>query len=317
MAIDLIEDGSRIPSNVVGTAVTIGVYDGVHRGHCRLLSELREYAGQQGLATAVVTFDQHPARVTSPENAPKLLTSLEKKMELFESQEIDFVYLVRFTKERSMTSASNFYSSVFVDGVKAKTIIVGEDFQFGHNREGNLDLLKVEGAKTGVEVIGMKLVEETGTAISSTAIRNHLATGDILSATNMLGRFFEIEGTVVRGVQRGQQIGFPTANIAVSKEMLLPSDGVYACWYMRDDGHRHMAAANIGRRPTFLENNEESLLEVHLIGYEGNLYGERARVEFVDFLRNEIKFENLDALRNQLEADIAATHSLLDNHEQC
>jgi riboflavin kinase/FMN adenylyltransferase len=265
----------------------------------------------------VVTFDQHPARVTSPENAPKLLTSFEQKLELFESLEIDYVYLVRFTKERSMTSASSFYSSVFVDGVKAKTIIVGEDFQFGHNREGNLDLLKVEGAKTGVEVIGMKLVEETGTPVSSTAIRNYLATGDILSATNMLGRFFEVEGTVVKGAQRGQQIGFPTANITVSKEMLLPSDGVYACWYMRDDGHRHMAAANIGRRPTFQENNEESILEVHLIGYEGNLYGEKARVEFVDFLRNEIKFENLDALRNQLEADIAAAHSLLDDHEQC
>lgn len=317
MAIELINDGSSISDSVSGTAATIGVYDGVHLGHCQLLSDLRGKAKEEGLATVVVTFDQHPTKVTSPENAPKLLTSFDKKIELFQSQGIDYVYVVRFDKERSMTPAADFFESVFLEGVKAKIIMVGEDFQFGHKRAGNVAFLKDQGEKAGVETIGLELVKTSSTSdmvISSTAIRGLISDGEVRRAAGMLGRNFQIQGTVVKGDQRGQQIGFPTANIVVSEEMILPGDGVYACWYEREDNSRYMAAVNIGRRPTFMTDEKESVLEAHLLSFDADIYGEVGHVEFVDFLRNERQFDSIESLREQLEADVLTTQSLLSRN---
>ncbi len=314
MAIQIIDDQSSIPDNAQGTAATIGVYDGVHLGHCQLLSQLREKSKERGLATAVITFDQHPTRVTSPENAPKLLTSFSQKMELFESQGIDYAYIIKFDKRRSMTPAAEFFQSVFVEGVKAKAIIVGEDFQFGHNREGDVAFLKREGAKEGIEVQGLHLFRHSFSpdiVVSSTAIRMKLADGDMQMATEMLGRRFELEGTVVEGDKRGRQIGFPTANLSIPEEMLLPRDGVYACWYYRPDGSRYMAAVNIGLRPTFQTNDSKSILEAHLIGFDGDLYGESGQIEFVEYLREERQFDGVDALTTQLKSDVQASQSLL------
>ena len=314
MAIQIIDDQSSIPDNAQGTAATIGVYDGVHLGHCQLLSQLREKSKEQGLATAVITFDQHPTRVTSPENAPKLLTSFSQKMELFESQGIDYVYIIKFDKRRSMTPAGEFFHSVFVEGVRAKAIIVGEDFQFGHNREGDVAFLKREGAKEDIEVQGLHLFRHSFSpdiVVSSTAVRMKLADGDMQMATEMLGRRFELEGTVVEGDKRGRQIGFPTANLSIPEEMLLPRDGVYACWYYRPDGSRYMAAVNIGLRPTFQTNDSKSILEAHLIGFDGDLYGESGRIEFVEYLREERQFDGVDALTTQLKSDVQASQSLL------
>ncbi len=314
MAIQIINDQSSIPDNAKGTAATIGVYDGVHLGHCQLLSQLREKSKERGLATAVITFDQHPTRVTSPQNAPKLLTSFSQKMELFESQGIDYAYIIKFDKRRSMTPAAEFFQSVFVEGVKAKAIIVGEDFQFGHNREGDVTFLKREGAKEDIEVQGLHLFRHSFSpdiVVSSTAIRMKLADGDIQMATEMLGRRFELEGTVVEGDKRGRQIGFPTANLSIPEEMLLPRDGVYACWYSRPDGSRHMAAVNIGLRPTFQTNDSKSILEAHLIGFDGDLYGESGQIEFVEYLREERQFDGVDALAAQLKSDVQASKSLL------
>ena len=314
MAIQIIDDQSSIPDNAQGTAATIGVYDGVHLGHCQLLSQLREKSKERGLATAVITFDQHPTRVTSPENAPKLLTSFSQKMELFESQEIDYAYIIKFDKRRSMTPAAEFFHSVFVEGVKAKAIIVGEDFQFGHNREGDVAFLKREGAKEDIEVQGLHLFRHSlspDIVVSSTAIRMKLADGDMQMATEMLGRRFQLEGTVVEGDKRGRQIGFPTANLSIPEEMLLPRDGVYACWYCRPDGSRHMAAVNIGVRPTFQTKESKSTLEAHLIGFDGDLYGESGQIEFVEYLREERQFDGVDALTTQLKSDVQASQSLL------
>ena len=314
MAIQIINDQSSIPGNAQGTAATIGVYDGVHLGHCQLLSQLRQKSKEQGLSTAVITFDQHPTRVTSPENAPKLLTSFSQKMELFESQGIDYAYIIKFDKRRSMTPAAEFFHSVFVEGVKAKAIIVGEDFQFGHNRKGDVAFLKQEGAKEDIEVQGLHLFRHSSSpdiVVSSTAIRMKLADGDMQMATEMLGRRFELEGTVVEGDKRGRQIGFPTANLSIPEEMLLPRDGVYACWYYRPDGSRHMAAVNIGVRPTFQTNDSKSILEAHLIGFDGDLYGESGQIEFVDYLREERQFDGVDAIAAQLKSDVEASQSIL------
>jgi riboflavin kinase / FMN adenylyltransferase len=310
----VIPDGSTLPEAVPGTVSSIGVYDGVHLGHRALLSQVRTLADEQGLASAVVTFDRHPALITRPENAPKLLTTVDQKLELLEQVGIEYVYLIEFDDDRSQTSALDFFDEVFAAGVRAKAIVVGEDFHFGRNREGNVELLHTEGEKLGIDVMGVDLVKVSADAlepISSTAIRRKLAGGDVTAANAMLGRRFELRGTVVEGDQRGRTIGFPTANIPVSKQMAWPADAVYAGWYIRSDGSRHMAAINIGRRPTFYEHAEQSLLEAHLLDFDGDLYGETARVEFEKFLRSEQRFDGIDALAAQLKLDIQATRDLL------
>lgn len=314
MAMQLINDGDAIPADVVGTAVSIGVYDGVHLGHRTLLQTLRARAEAEGLATAVVTFDKHPALITRPANAPKLLTTLDQKLELLDAVGVDYVYLVEFDEERAQTAAADFFQQVFVEGVKARAIVVGEDFHFGRNREGNVDSLRDAGAPHGIDVAGLELVKASADApepVSSTAIRRKLAGGDIRAATAMLGRRFEIRGPVIQGDQRGRTIGFPTANVPVPKQMAWPADAVYAGWYIRPDGERHMAAINIGRRPTFYEHAEQSLLEAHVIDFDGDLYGEEARVQFECFLRSEQRFDGIDALASQLKQDIDKARTIL------
>ena len=311
---EIIPDGSSVPDHVVGTACSIGVYDGVHLGHQELLRQLRARAAADGLATAVITFDRHPALVTRPQNAPKLLTTLDQKLELLDAAGIDYVYLVEFDESRAQTTAVDFFRNVFVDGVKAKVIVVGEDFHFGRNREGNVELLHPEGEGHGIDVTGMELVKISADAhepVSSTAIRRKLAGGDIAGVNAMLGRRFEVRGPVVEGDRRGRLIGFPTANVPVSKQMAWPADGVYAGWYAHPDGTRSMAAINIGRRPTFYEHAEQSLLEAHLLDFDGDLYGSQARIEFVAFLRSEQRFDGIEALTGQLKLDIERTREIL------
>lgn len=309
----VISDGESVPEGVA-TAVSIGVYDGVHIGHRVLLARLTEQARQGDLSTAVVTFDKHPALVTRPENAPKLLTTLEQKLELLDEAGIDYVYLIEFTESLAKTTAGDFFRNVFVDGVRAKAIVVGEDFHFGRGREGNVELLHSEGQGRGIDVTGLELVRVNGDSrepVSSTAIRRKLAGGDIRAANAMLGRPFEMRGPVIEGDQRGRTIGFPTANVPVPESMAWPTDAVYAGWYIRPDGERHLAAINIGRRPTFYEHAEQSVLEAHLIDFDGDLYGEQAQVQFERLLRSEQRFDGIDALAAQLKQDIQRTREVL------
>ncbi len=311
----VIRDGQTIDNGTDGTAVSIGVFDGVHLGHRALLAQLRSIAEHRGLGTAVVTFDKHPALVTRPENAPKLLTTLDQKLELLAEAGIEYVYLVEFTAERAKTEASDFFQEVFVDGVRARSIVVGEDFHFGRNREGNVDLLHSEGAKHGIDVAGLELVHvspEAAEPVSSTAIRRKLAGGDIAAVNAMLGRPFEIRGPVIEGDKRGRTIGFPTANIPVPRHMAWPADAVYAGWYINEQGERHMAAINIGRRPTFYQHAEQSLLEAHVLDFDGDLYGTPARIQFEQFLRSEQRFDGIDALAEQLKRDIERARQVLE-----
>jgi riboflavin kinase / FMN adenylyltransferase len=296
------------------TAVTIGVFDGVHLGHQHVLGELRRVADERGVASAVATFDTHPALVLRPENAPKLLTTLEQKLELLEANGVDIVYLVHFDEARSRTEPRAFVEQVFVDALHAKFVVVGEDFHFGRGRQGNVDRLRELGGSFGFDVRGLELIQhdpDAPEAVSSTAIRRALAGGDVAAAGAMLGRPYEVRGIVQRGDERGRTIGFPTANIPVSKQMAWPSDGVYAGWYTRPSGERYPCAINIGRRPTFYEHAQQSLLEAHLLDFEGDLYGEEARVSFVEFLRSEHRFEGIDALAAQLKKDVEHTRELL------
>ncbi len=311
----------KTPSQrVEPTAVSIGVYDGVHVGHQELLRQLLVQADRLGVAPAVVTFDRHPALVLRPQNAPKLLTSLDQKLELLERAGIEYVYLVEFSSERARTTPEEFIRQVFVESLQVRCVVVGEDFHFGRAREGNVDTLEKFGMDMGFEVTGLPLVHhqhDWPEPVSSTAVRRVLAGGDVRGATAMLGRNHETRGTVVKGDRRGAEIGFPTANIAVPMEMAWPADAVYAGWYTHPDGTRHMAAINIGRRPTFYEHAQQSLLEAHLLDFQGDLYGAQAKVTFVELLRSEHRFDGIEALIAQLRLDVAQARAVLGATAVC
>jgi riboflavin kinase/FMN adenylyltransferase len=293
--------------------VTIGVYDGVHLGHRAVIAEVKLRAAELGARSAVVTFDRHPAAVVRPESAPLLLTDLDQRLARIKATGVDYTVVITFDEARSAESAEDFVEHVLVECLKARGVVVGEDFHFGHRRAGNVALLQEMGAVHRFEVEPLGLVAPTGERepVSSTAIRQALAGGDLETATAMLGRYHEVWGVVVVGDRRGRQLGFPTANVAASPEIALPADGIYAGWYERPDGSVHPAALSVGRRPTFYPDQPYSLLEAYLLGFDGDLYGERAKVRFVARLRDELRFDSVEALVTQMRADVAAARAVL------
>ncbi|MCU1372823.1 MAG: riboflavin kinase/FMN adenylyltransferase, partial [Actinomycetia bacterium] len=215
---------------------------------------------------------------------------------------------------RSLESAEDFVRHELVDCLGARAVIVGGDFHFGHGRKGDVALLERMGAEHGFEVDGIQLVasgSEGARSVSSTAIRDALAAGDIDGANRMLGRPHEVRGTVQPGDQRGRELGFPTANVAVPDDIQLPADGIYAGWYVRPDGTEHPAAISLGRRPTFYEDQPYSLLDAHLLDFSGDLYGEGASVRFVAHLRGEKRFDAVEALVEQIGRDVTRVREVL------
>ncbi len=310
----LVTDASVPPFPGEDSVITIGAYDGLHLGHQTVIAEVREQARRRGCRSAVVTFDRHPAVIVRPESAPKLLTDHEQRLELLEATGIDAAVVLPFDEQQSRESALSFIERVLVRCLSTTLIVVGADFHFGRNREGNVDLLRSVGETYGFDVAPIVLVPRADgidEPVSSTAIRRALAGGDVELAATLLGRPFEARGKVVQGDQRGRLLGFPTANVEVSNRVCLPADGVYAGWFERADGEEHPCAINLGRRPTFYEHADSSLLEAHLLDFEGDLYGEHVKVRFTNFLRSERKFDGIDALVEQLQSDIAHARRLL------
>ena len=301
-----------------GSAVTIGAYDGVHIGHQALLADLRARAEQRGLATVVVTFDRHPATVVRPDSAPLLLCDLAQKLELLAAAEVDRTVVVPFDEERANESAEDFVSEVLIGGLSSRLVVVGEDFHFGHGRKGNVALLKEMGVDGGFTVEGISLTTAgdagLGTAsISSTRIRSLVAEGRVADAALLLGRPHQVRGVVVHGDARGgADLGFPTANVEVPAGIAIPAVGVYAGWYERPDGTRWAAAISVGTRPTFYGDAGRLLVEAFLLDFDGDLYGEEARVSFVDRVRrDELRFDSVDDLVTQMHRDVDATRTAL------
>jgi len=300
------------PNN--GTVVTVGEYDGVHRGHRAVIAEMHRMAAERGCKTAVVTFDVHPASIVRPDSAPLLLSTLEHKLELLAETGVDYTLVVHFDEAQSKVPPEEFIQSVLIECLKVRAVTVGADFHFGNQRRGNIEMLRSIGEAEGYDVYGLPLVKQltgNGDIISSTEIRSCLAAGDIDKTNRLLGRPFEVRSIVSPGDRRGRTIGFPTANLPMDPQYQVPADGVYAAYYERPDGTIHPAAVNIGRRPTFYEFAERSLIEAHLIGFRGDLYDEQAKLRFIKRLRGEKKFDGIDSLRTQLAIDIEDAASAL------
>lgn len=297
-------------------AVTIGAYDGVHLGHRAVIEVLAERARalstpDEPVRTALVTFDRHPAEIVRPDAAPPILTSLDHKLEILETiPELDVVVVLRFDKVRREEEANKFVWDVLVDGLSAKSIVVGEDFHFGKNRAGDVALLREMGAELGFEVHALELVgsDDAGPdSFSSTRVRRLIKDGDVEGASRILGRAYELRGTVVHGDARGREIGFPTANIDVDRHFCLPADGVYAGALLLD-GERLGAAISLGTRESF-DTDHSRLVEVHVLDWDGDIYGKAVGVEFLKFLRPQQKFTSLAEVRAQLTADVDQARS--------
>lgn len=303
-----------------GSVVTIGAYDGVHLGHRTVIGQVADLARAGGHRSAVVTFDRHPASVVRPDSAPRLLTDLDQKLELLATTGVDDTVVVTFDEERASESAEDFVRSVLVDFLHTKVVVVGEDFHFGHRRLGDVELLQEMGRAHGFEVRGLTLVAADGhparddEQVSSTAIRRALHEGRLADANAMLGRPHEMRGPVARGDQRGRTIGFPTANVAVPAELLMPADGIYAGRLVRDPaGAAEVlpAAVYVGHRPTFYDDQAMTVLEVHVLDFDGDLYGEHVGVRFEHRLRGDQQFGSVEALAAQLQVDCDDARALL------
>ena len=301
----------RLPSSVPGTAVTVGVFDGVHRGHRRLLDVLVRRAAESGLAPAVATFDPHPLEVLAPEKAPRMLTSIPHRLEILEGMGIGAVGVMPFSEVREM-DADGFITEVLLGRLRARLLVVGENFRFGKGGKGSAETLRRAGLQHGfgVEVVGLLAADassdSSGAPINSSRIRRCLAEGLTGEAAELLGRPFELRGTVIHGEQRGAKLGIPTANLEISSRMSMPAMGIYAAW-AEVEAERHPAAVNLGVRPTFGENR--LMTEAHLLDFSGDLYGKRLKLGFIgDRIRPEVKFGSVDELLAQVDRDIAEVH---------
>lgn len=311
---DVISDLSARPWPDQRTVVTIGAYDGVHRGHQAVIEQVRQIATETNARSVVLTFDRHPAEVVRPETAPLLLTDRDQRLELLAATGVDAAVVLPFDDVQSHEAPESFVQRVLVGGLGVRTIVVGDDFHFGHGRHGNVDLLEKLGRIDDFDVRPLELVARADgidEPVSSTAIRRALAGGEVEVAAKMLGRDHEVRGVVCAGDKRGRLLGFPTANVAIGTSICLPAYGVYAGWYERPDGSVHRCAINLGRRPTFYEHAEAATLEAHLLDFDGDLYDERAEVRFSHFLRSERKFDGIEAIVAQLHLDVANTRQLL------
>jgi riboflavin kinase / FMN adenylyltransferase len=294
-------------------AVTVGNFDGVHRGHQALVAEATRAARSQGGVAVALTFDPHPSHVLSPHRAPDALMTIDQKAEVLAPLGVDHLAVLPFTLALAEKSAAAFAREVLLSALAARCVVVGSSFRFGRHREGDKATLARLGDEIGFTVKAVEPVLHEGAPISSTRIREALARGATDHAKDLLGRRFFLDGTVVEGRRRGRTIGFPTANLQPENETV-PGGGVYACWCRVLDGEAasplRPAVVNIGRRPTF-GGGGEVVIEAHLFDFSGDLYGRRLRLEFEERLRDERTFPDVGALKAQIEADAVQARTRL------
>ena len=289
------------------TVLTVGSFDGIHRGHKYLISRVEQRAQEMGAASALVTLHPHPKIVLRPESSMQYLSTIEERLDLLAPLGLDYAVVFPFSIEASQIHASDFVQ-ILVDHLNMQEIICGADFALGYKRQGNVEFLRALGKEKNFTVTIVEPQKFDDTIMSSTHIRKLIADGNMNAASVQLGRYPSVRGRVVKGFQRGRQLGFPTANLAIAERRLIPANGIYAvrvkigeAWYG--------GAANIGTRPTF--DNGHRLVEVFVLDFSGDLYDQVIEVQFIKRLRPELKFENVQQLIEQMNRDVAETRQVL------
>lgn len=294
---------SEVPPALKGGVIALGNFDGLHLGHQAVIGRALALARKQGVAAAVMTFEPHPRMFFKPDQEPFRLSPFRMKARVIEALGVDYLYVQSFDQEFSQRSPENFVAEILVGGLGISHIVVGYDYVFGHQRKGNVDVLRELAAKYGFEVTAVEKLSTGEERFSSTNVRTVLRDGKPREAARMLGRYWEIEGRVESGDKRGRQLGFPTANVPY-RDYLHPKKGVYAIRAGVDLGAEtvwHSGVANFGNRPTF--DKTDVLLEAHLFDTSEDLYGKHLRVALIDYIREERKFDGLEALKAQIKAD--------------
>jgi riboflavin kinase/FMN adenylyltransferase len=292
-----------------GAAIAIGNFDGVHLGHRALIARARELAAARDALTVALTFDPHPSTLLAPARAPLLLTSIERRIELLAEAGVDAVVVEPFTRELAGVSPEAFVDDVVILALRARAIVVGYDFRFGQGRTGTAEALRAHGRHAGIEVAIVPAVTVDGEIAASTKIRGHLRAGQLARAERMLGRPWDVDGMVVHGAERGRAIGVPTANIAPEVELAI-APGIYAVTLGVEGGPAMPAVASLGTNPTFVDDGG-LVLEVHVLDWTGDLYDRRVRTTFIARLRDEQKFDSVEALVGQIQRDIAQARAAL------
>ncbi len=293
------------------SAVTVGVFDGVHRGHRHLVAALLEEARRENLATVAITFNPHPRTVLRPGETIAYLTSLEERVELLQSLGLDAVGVLAFTSELAQLEPREFLG-LLVDELDMRLLLVGPDFAFGRNRAGTFEVSSEIGEDLGFRVEVASMLDEGGEKVGSTAVRQALGRGDVSQVAHLLGRPFSLRGPVIEGEKRGRELGFPTANIAIGLDHALPAYGIYVSRaYVRETAYE--ACTSIGVRPTF-EGDEKPTVEAFILDFDGDVYGEELRIELLERLRGEERFESADELVVQMHKDIEQTRRYFSSH---
>lgn len=303
-----------VPAAAGPTVVTIGNFDGVHRGHCEVLERVVTRAKELDAKAVAITFDPHPALVHRPDQAPELIMGLADRIDLLDSVGLDAVLMIHYTLDFAKNSAVDFVREIFVEKLGAVAVVVGHDVRFGKDNAGDFEFMKELGAKFGFEVVG---VEDVGDRrrLSSTWVREELAAGNVEAAAEILGRPHRMRGEVVHGAARGRELGFPTANLASDAAGIIPADGVYAGWLVDEAQMRWPAAISVGSNPTF--EGISRVVEAHVIDRPAedfgdfDLYGQQVAVEFVKHLRPMVAYRGIEALIEQMNEDVEQTRSVL------
>jgi len=323
-------DLDSVPKDFGPSVLTLGNFDGVHRGHQRVLQQVVEAARLRAAAAVVVSFDPHPAQVHRPESAPELIMGLDDRVETLAGTGIDALLMMRYTLELAANTPEKFVERVFVQALNARAVVIGHDVRFGRGNSGDLDTMRALGQKLGFEVIA---IDDFGASYpmdataadgdrrcSSTWVREALEAGDVGTASRVLGRHHHMRGEVVHGAARGRKLGYPTANLAASSQGFIPADGIYAGWLTDQAGTRWPAAISVGSNPTF--DGVDRQVEAHVINRPPepvlafDLYGQQVVVEFVERLRGQVAYTGPEALIEQMKLDVNQARGLLSTEQQ-
>ena len=301
----------NIKKDLRDSFITIGVFDGVHLGHRHLAKKLIESARKNGKSSGIVTFKNHPAAVINPGFQPNFLTSFETKLDLLKDTGVDFVSAIKFDQDVADLTAKDFLR-LLKNKLGMKGLVVGPDFQMGKNREADTVRLATLGSELGFDLEVVDVQKKGRNQVRSTMIRSLISNGDVKNASVMLGRKFSLEGSVIKGMQRGKSLGFPTANLKTNKDLAMPSNGIYAT-VATIAGIRYPAATSVGTNPTF--GGKEQTVETYILDFDKNIYGQSLSVSFYEKLRNEITFNSLDNLIAQVKSDVLEVRKLYKSGE--